>query len=143
MDIRQKNMWITIAVILALVALSLFVTSAKASGDTYNTYNTYNETNEAFSYSSGLSDNDIVDIVSGSIAAGSHHLSPLTTRWQISFTGATTTSDFDEETNFSFAIGKRFGKDHWMPNALWHASFSPDIQGNDYVAVGATVPLGE
>jgi hypothetical protein len=103
------------------------------------------EVNEVSNWSltGSLSDADINDIVASTLAGGSHQFDWVTTRWQLSITFATSTSDWDEDTNFSFAIGKRFGKDHWMPNALWHVGYTPDIyDDNDYVHGGATVPLG-
>jgi len=91
--------------------------------------------------SNSLSDSDIADIVSGGLAGGAHQFDWSTTRWQISVTGATTTGDFDEDVNFSFAVGKRWGKDAWAPNALWHVGFTPDIQDEDYIMGGATIVL--
>ena len=93
--------------------------------------------------SDSWSESDINEIIGGSIAAGSHQFDWVTTRWQLSITGATQTSNWDEDTSFSFAIGKRFGKDHWMPNALWHVSYTHGILDNNYVAGGATIPIGD
>jgi len=98
---------------------------------------------ENWSLTDSLSDGDMNDIIGSTLAGGSHQFDWVTTRWQLSITGATTTSDWDSDTNFSFAIGKKFGKDSWVPNALWHVGFTPDIyDGNDYVHGGATILLG-
>lgn len=91
----------------------------------------------------GLSDSDIINLSSSLLAGGSHQFDYSTTNLQLSLTGATTTSDWDEDTQFSFALAKRFGKDSWVPNALWHTSYTPDILGNDYVSFGALIVLDQ
>lgn len=109
-----------------------------------NHVNEVTEVNEVENWrlTGDLSDSDMIEVIGGALAGGSHQFDWVTTRWQLSITGATTTSDWDEDTNFSFAIGKRFGKEHWMPNALYHLSYTPDLLGNDYVVGGATIPIG-
>jgi hypothetical protein len=132
---------------LALFLFLLFIAfsgEARAHGPHDHDYggtNVTEVTDISYYSSSSLSDSDIADIVSGSLAGGAHQFDWSTTRWQISVTGATTTGDFDEDVNFSFAVGKRWGKDAWAPNALWHVGFTPDIQDEDYIMGGATIVL--
>ena len=80
----------------------------------------------------------LTEIIGSSLAGGSHQFDFSTTKLQLSVTGATSTSDWDEDSEFSFAIGKRFGKDSKIPNALWHVGYTPDIVGDDYIHGGAT-----
>lgn len=137
----------------ALFIMALLVVLAdEAKADGYNhatnnyiTNNYITEVTDVSSYrvTDQLSASDLNQIIGGGLAGGAHQFDWSTTRWQLSITGATTTSDWDQDTNFSFAIGKRFGKESWVPNALWHLAYTPDIAGQDYISGGATIVLDE
>lgn len=127
-------------VFVVMVLLIVLVDEAEAGGGTV-TNNYYTETSETMTITNGLSSSDINSIVTGTLAGGSHQFGLSTTHWQLSATGATTTDDWEEDTNFSFAVAKRWGKHSWIPNALFHVEFTPDIAGNDYVHFGGTIVL--
>lgn len=85
---------------------------------------------------SGLSEKDIAEGISGAIAAGSHQFDYTTTRWQLSLTGAWLLDE--SEDNFSVGLGKRFGEDSFLPNSLFHGSYTP-IGDGDWVHLGVTI----
>lgn len=138
------------AVWLVLLLAALWHEGALAGGNHNNTtVNNYyttevTEVTEISNFrASGLSDSQIIELSSGVLAGGSHQFDFSTTHLQLSVTGATTTSDWDEDSHFSFGMAKRFGKDHWMPNALWHVSYTPDIMDESYIHGGATIVLDQ
>ena len=141
---KQSKMVLVIAGLLfALFVFLLLVAPAEAHGnhDHDTTINNYYESDPDvtnISNVSGISDSDLTEIIGSSLAGGSHQFDFSTTKLQLSVTGATSTSDWDEDSEFSFAIGKRFGKDSKIPNALWHVGYTPDIVGDDYIHGGAT-----
>lgn len=138
---------ITFVVMLLLVALE-----AEAGGNNNDYIECYqcstNHITEVTEVSNwrlteSLSESDLNSIIGSTLAGGSHQFDWVTTRVQLSITFSTTTTDWDEDTNFSFAIGKRFGKDSKIPNALWHLGYTPDIyDDNDYIHGGATILMG-
>lgn len=136
---------VTFAVMLLLITLE-----AEAHGNHHNVTNNFyevTEVTEVYNDNSrlnlGLSDSDLNDIIGSTLAGGSHQFDWVTTRVQLSITFSTATTDWDEDTNFSFAIGKRFGKDSKIPNALWHLGYTPDVwDDNDYIHGGATILMG-
>lgn len=120
-----------------LILLFLPLAAGASRGDTYITNNYYPTETTIIS---GMSDTDINALITGTLAGGSHQFDFSTTNWQLSLTGAVNMSDWDEDSNFSFAVGKRFGKDSKIPNALWHVSYTP-IEDDDYVVFGGTIVL--
>lgn len=131
--------------------LMLGIATAQAGGNHTVTNNYYitevtevAETNvTSWRITDSLSEKDLNEIIGSTLAGASHQFDYSTTRWQLSITGATNTSDWDEDSNFSFAVGRRFGKDSWAPNALFHVGYTPDIAGNDYIHGGATIVLDQ
>lgn len=136
------------AVWLLLLIGALWSEGVFAHGGHHNVTNNYyvtevTEVNEIANWRvSGLSDSQLVELTSSTLAGGSHQFSPLTTRVQLSITGATTTTDWDEDTEFSFAAAWKPGKEHWLPNALYHVEYTPDVLGYDYIHFGGTILLG-
>lgn len=153
MNESQKCMYKSIgAVLFVLVALA-FTLHAEARDSVYIECYDCDTTNVTevievtdvsnWSVTDSLSNSDINSIIAGTLAGGSHQFDWVTTRWQLSITAATNTSNWDEDSGFSFAIGKRFGKDSAIPNALWHLGYTPDIrEDEDFVHGGATILLG-
>lgn len=150
MTTKQSKMILLVAGVLFALFIYLALTDSVLAHDKHHNHdhnttinNYYNETNEACSLciNSGISESDMNEIVASALAGGSHQFDFSTTHWQLSVTGATSTSDWDEDSEFSFGAGKRFGKDHWMPNALYHIEYTPDIGDTDYISFGATFVL--
>jgi hypothetical protein len=121
------------------MVLAAFLTFAPVQAGCYKncTTNNYYPTEE-ITLLSGMSDSDINQVITGVMAGGAHQFDFSTTHWQLSLTGAVNMSDWDEDANYSIGVGKRFGKDHWMPNALWHLEYTP-IEEDDYVTFGGTI----
>ena len=92
--------------------------------------------------SSGISDSDMANIIGSTLAGGSHQFDYSTTRWQVSLTGSTGLSDWDQDSNYSIGIAKRFGKDSFAPNALFHLGYTP-VSSDKYIHGGATFVLDD
>lgn len=101
---------------------------------------TNNYITETPSITRGIAGDELAKGLTGAVAAGSHQFDYVTTRWQLSLTGGVEFTS--EERNYSIAIGKRFGKDSWIPNALFHGSYTP-IESRSYWGFGVTIPLGD
>lgn len=79
---------------------------------------------------------EMLALTTGAIAAGSHQFDYSTTRWQLSLTG---TWLIDEsEDNFSVGVGKRFGEESFLPNSLFHGSYTP-VGNHDFMQLGVTI----
>jgi hypothetical protein len=131
------------------IILILISGIASATGyhgeETTNIYNYYTTevtelTNGSTLVASGVSNGDLLSISSSLLAGGAHQFDYSTTKWQFSVTGDFALVDWDSENEYSVGVGKRFGKDSWVPKALFHASYTP-VLGDDHVTIGMTFVL--
>ena len=97
-------------------------------------------TESSMTVAGGLSRGDLLSISGAALAGGSHQFDYSTTRWQLSLTGSFATSDWDTDNEYSFGIGRRFGKDSWLPNALFHGSYTP-VMDDGHITLGVTIVL--
>lgn len=84
------------------------------------------------SLTGGLSDNEIAQLLTIGVAAGSHQFDFSTTDWQGSITGAW----YDDEDAVSFGVAKKFSES-FMPNVLLHGNYTQN-GGEDLVVIGGT-----
>lgn len=139
------NKWVryfAAAVFAVMIALAI---APAFAGDRY-TINNYYETPAPvqevtnLSISNGISHADLLSLSSAVLAGGAHQFDYSTTKWQLSLTGDFHTSDWDADNEFSVGMGKRFGKDSWIPNALFHGAYTP-VLDDHHVTLGVTIVL--
>lgn len=92
-----------------------------------------------FSVTSGVSDSDLQQGLAAALAGGSHQFDYSTTDWQLSITGVWEVSD-EEETGYSFGVGKRWKEMEYVPDALFHMSYTPNGSQN-YLMFGGTIRI--
>lgn len=130
------------AIALALVVLSLpalvWAHSINIDKSVNNYYYTteLTEITENMSITSGKTGAQLAAGISAAMAAGSHQFDWSTTDYQLSATIALHASG-ENENNASVAIAKKFN-DSFLPNALFHGSYTP-IGNDDYFVFGATI----
>lgn len=129
--------WVVLFIFLGLMGIGVATAGGNHNDTTYITNN-----HNYYQSQTSLNLSIPSELINGVLAGGSHQFDWITTRWQFSITASMMTSDWDEDAKFSFAFAKKFGEDSWVPNALYHASYTPDIDGEDFVHGGATIPLG-
>jgi hypothetical protein len=93
---------------------------------------------ENYRITTGVSNSDLAKGLA-TVGAAQHQFDYSTTDLQFGISGAW----YDDKTAISLGIAKRFAKDSWAPNALFHGSFSGNGgSGNDnLLQVGATFRL--
>lgn len=97
---------------------------------------TSTDTVNTFSVTSGVSDHDLQSGLAAAMAGGGHQFDFSTTDWQLSVTAVWEVSD-EEETGYSFGAGKRWKEQSYVPDALFHMSYTPN-GSQDYFMVGGT-----
>ena len=88
------------------------------------------------SVTTGVSDKDLQQGLAAALAGGSHQFDYSTTDYQASVVGVWEMSS-ENETGYSFGFGKRFKEHKYIPDALFHLSYTPN-DDQDYVGFGAT-----
>ena len=94
------------------------------------TNNYYADENGSTSITSGLSDNEIAELLTTGVAAGSHQFDFSTTDWQGSITGAW----YDDQDAVSFGLARRWDK---FGRVLLHGNYTQN-GGEDLWVVGGT-----
>jgi ABC-type oligopeptide transport system substrate-binding subunit len=132
----NKEFYITIAVIIIIVAGALWVTAGASKwhgGDTTvnNNFNDVTEITEVSTITTGVSDKDLAEGLATALAAGGHQFDYSTSDWQGSIVGSWESSE--DENAVSFGLGKRFEK----MDALLHTSYTQG-GGEHYLTFGGT-----
>ncbi|MDH3466183.1 MAG: hypothetical protein OES26_09795, partial [Gammaproteobacteria bacterium] len=94
-------------------------------------------TESSLTVAGGASQSDLLSISSSLLAGGAHQFDYSTTKWQLSLTGDFAISDWASDNEFSIGVGKRWGKDSWLPNALFHGAYTP-VLDDDHITIGVT-----
>ncbi len=103
--------------------LLMLVSGPLLASDPHHGHSTENTTTEPVLFT-GLTDSDLADTMAASIAGGSHQFDYSTTRWQLSMSGVWEFGG-EQANSFSAGVAKRFGEDSFLPNALFHSSYTP------------------
>ena len=130
---------IIIIAVVALIAIGLVWVGAQAGGKHTHTapapvVTTTSVNNTTIT--SGVSDTDLARGIAMSGAAN-QQFDFSTQDLQLGVTGAT----FDGEQALSLGVAKRFAKDSWVPNALFHGSFSTTGSSDELFTFGISFRL--
>ena len=131
----NKEFYITIAVIIIIVAGALWVTAGASKwhgGDTTvnNNFNDVTEITEVSTITTGVSDKELAEGLAGAASAGSHQFDFSYSGYQGSVTGAF----IDSEDSVSFGLAKRFKK----VDALIHGSYTRVLDNDHLWVIGTT-----
>lgn len=135
------------AVLVFLIMLSLiFSSDAKAHDITINNYYVVETPEPApqpapppsnLTITEEMDEEAMSRALSVAIPAGAHQFDYTTTRYQMSLTGAWQFGG-EDDSGYSVGMGKRFGQDSFLPNALFHGSYTPDGD-DDWLQLGVTI----
>ena len=152
---KEYKIALRVGLVLALIIiLAVIFKPAEASGNhghdiTVNNYYEYPDPSgiqdinyldggsiNNVSVTTGVSDKDLQQGLAAALAGGSHQFDYSTTDYQVSVAGVWEMSS-ENETGYSFGFGKRFKEHKYIPDALFHLSYTPN-DDQDYVGFGAT-----
>ena len=129
---------IIIIAVVALIALGLVWAGAQAGGKHTHTAPAPVVTTtsvENYSITEGVSSTDLARGIA--MAGASHQFDFSTQDLQLGVTGAT----FDGEQALSLGVAKRFANNSWVPNALFHGSFSTTGSSDELFTFGVSFRL--
>ena len=86
---------------------------------------------------SGVSRERLAEGIAMAGAGGGHQFDFSTQQWQLGVSGAY----FDSESAISLGVAKRFSEESWIPNALFHGSYSDTGGSSQLITVGVTFRL--
>lgn len=129
---------IIIIAVVGLIAAALFFTGQAFAGGkhTHPAPVVTTTSVENYSITEGVSSTDLARGVAMSGAAN-QQFDFSTQDLQLGVTGAT----FDGEQALSLGVAKRFAKDSWVPNALFHSSFSTTGSSDELFTFGVSFRL--
>jgi hypothetical protein len=128
---------IIIIAVVGLIAVALFFTGQALAGGkhTHPAPVVTTTSVENYSITEGVSTTDLARGVA--MSGASHQFDFSTQDLQLGVTGAS----FDGEQALSLGVAKRFAKDSWVPNALFHGSFSTTGSSDELYTFGVTFRL--